>query len=153
MTGQCNHKRLILSTLVVALFTWAFDFGVHGNLLASTYEATKEMWRPMEEMQTLWPLCIIYHLAMAALVASAFSCCRAKQQVCGTPSTGCAWKKSFGFGLWVGLLLGIPQLMVYVWMPIQLALPLAWCATELVKWTLTGVLLHNLYACCEKKSA
>lgn len=155
MTGQCTHKRTIISVIAIAFFTWLFDFLVHGNLLMPTYEATKEMWRPMEEMQQLWPLCIAYHFVMAFLVAGAYGCWRKKAIACETATPGaaptCRTKKGTCFGLWVGLLLGIPQLMVYVWMPIPAVLPISWAAGELVKWTIAGFLLSKIHACCEKK--
>jgi hypothetical protein len=154
MTGQCTHKRTIIAVVAVALFTWAFDFLVHGNLLMPIYESTKEMWRPMEEMEALWPLCILYHFVMAGLVATAYGCCRAKSIACDATAgaASCHSKKGICFGVWVGLLLGIPQLMTYVWMPIPLELSLAWGAGELVKWTISGFLLSKIHSCCEKKS-
>lgn len=147
MTGTCCSKKHIFATLAVAVWAWLFDFIVHGNLLKDLYEANASMWRPLPEMQAMWPMCIAYHLVMGGLFAMGYLCCKKKSEAAAAidGNAGCPVKKSLCFGLWVGLLLGVPQLMVYMWMPIPLELPVAWFASELVKWTLAGVLLSKLY--------
>lgn len=146
MTGTCCSKKFILTTLIVAVWAWLFDFVVHCTLLKETYEASASLWRPMAEMEAMWPLCIAYHLVMGALFAAGYLCCKKKSEAAAATdgTQQCPVKKSLCFGLWVGLLLGVPQLMVYMWMPIPLVLPVAWCLSELVKWTLAGVILSKL---------
>ena len=143
MTGTCCSKKYILATLAIAVWAWLFDFIVHGNLLKQTYEATASLWRPIDEMQAMWPLCIAYHLVMGFLFAGGYLCCKAKADAAASAGASCSGKSNLCFGLWVGLLLGVPQLMVFVWMPVPLELPLAWFGTELVKWTLAGVILSK----------
>jgi hypothetical protein len=138
----CCSKKTIGAGLAVAVFTWAFDFLVNGVLFADLYEANKAIFRPETEMMNYMPWCIAYHIVMGLLVAGAYICWRKKTTVGAVGSSECPYRKSLGFGLWVGLLLGIPQLMVFVWTPIAIELPLLWAANELVKWTLAGILLN-----------
>lgn len=146
MTGECCSKRGLLLGLAVAVWAWAFDFLIHGKLLMSMYEATASMWRPMSEMQEMGLWCIAYHLGMGILFASGYLCWRKHIVVGAVGSSECPYRKSMGFGLWVGLLLGLPQLMTYMWLPFtSFDLPIAWAVSELVKWTLAGLLLAKLY--------
>ncbi len=148
---KCCTKPLIISIIAIAIFIWAFDFLLHGVALASLYEATASLWRTEAEMQAYWPLCIAFHVAMAALFTTKFFCWRSKEACSTTPETSCCpHKKSMCYGAWVGALLGLPQLMVVIWMPIGWSLPIAWALGELVKWTLAGLLLNKLYSCTKK---
>lgn len=141
----CCSKKNVVSGIAVAIWAWAFDFLWHGNFLMDKYLAYQNLWRPMPEMETMWPWCIAFHLVMGFLVASAYNCWRAKVTVGAVGSSECPYRKSLGFGLWVGLLLGVPQLMVHMWLPIDVDLPLMWMVGEVVKWTLAGILLNKLY--------
>ena len=47
-------KRIILAIAAVFVALAVMDFAIHGLLLGSTYEATAELWRPMEEMNMLF---------------------------------------------------------------------------------------------------
>lgn len=137
-------KSIAMSGAVVALFTWAYDFLVHGNLLMQLYSQTSQFWRPMPDMQGMMAYCILYHAAMGLLFAVAYAKFGAKPQgTCDASGTGCS-KRTPCFGVWAGLFLALPQLMVYVWMPLPLALPASWAASELLKWTIAGVLLAKL---------
>lgn len=145
MTGSCCSKRIVIAAIAVAVLTWAFDFLVHGNLLTDLYTASADKFRPMEDMQSLWGWCIAYHLAMAWLVAGGYYCWRKHVTVGAVGSPECPYRKSMGYGIWVGLLLGLPQVMAFVWMPLPFDLPFAWAASELVKWVLASLLLAKLY--------
>ncbi len=48
-------KRLILSIIAVFITWQMLDFIIHGVILGSSYQATAELWRPMEEMK-MWLL-------------------------------------------------------------------------------------------------
>ena len=43
-----------LLAIIAVFVVWSIlDFLIHGMLLQSTYEATADLWRPMEEMNIL----------------------------------------------------------------------------------------------------
>jgi hypothetical protein len=146
MKNECCKKPIILATLAVAVFVWALDFLIHGNLLKPFYEATASMWRPEPEMMSMMWACIAYHVVMAFVFTNFYFCWRSKTTCSATDGTQYSSKRSLCFGAIIGLLVGIPQLMAYVWLPFEnAALPIAWAASEFVKWTLAGVLLSKLY--------
>ena len=43
-------KRNLLAIIAVFVVWSILDFLIHGMLLQSSYEATANLWRPMEEM-------------------------------------------------------------------------------------------------------
>lgn len=146
MTGTCCNKRVMIAGVVLALFAWAFDFIIHGALLMNLYLATAEMWRPMDQMQSLMPWCLAYHLFMGLAFAGGYYCWRKHITTGALFTRECPYRKSMKFGLWVGALLGGSQLMAYVWLPFEtIALPAAWAISELVKWTLAGMIMNKLY--------
>jgi hypothetical protein len=100
----------------------------------------------MADMGDFMLFCIGYHVVMGVLFAGGYYCWRAKVTTGAMFTSECPYRKSMKFGLWVGALLGVPQLMTYVWLPFDSAtLPLAWGVAELVKWTLAGAILNKLY--------
>lgn len=149
-SSECCKKGLFFG-LATAVFTWAFDFLVHGIALKDLYATNAHFFRPMAEMQTMWYWCIGYHVFMGLVFAGGYICWRSKITVGAVGSDDCPYKKSGRFGLWVGLLLAAPQLMAYSWMPLPLDLPLAWAGSELVKWVLAGLVLGALYRWKDKK--
>lgn len=146
MIDNFTQKRVLIGAAATAVFTFLFDFIVHGHLLMGLYATYAKMFRPMADMQALSGWCMGYHIAMAVLFAGGFYLWRDKIKVgkVGTPE--CPYRKGFKFGLWVGALLALPQIMAFVWLPFDKAdLPLAWAGSELIKWALAGALLSKLY--------
>jgi len=143
-TAKCGKKkwRTLMFGVVLGIYAQLFDFLVNGVLFADLYKQNAAHFRPEQDMQVFIPYCILYHLAMGILVAKGYVKWRKKAPF---PAGSCPIQKSLGYGMWVGLLLGIPQIMVAVWTTIPAMLPLIWFGGELVKWTLSGVLLAKLY--------
>lgn len=108
-------KRITLA--VVAVFiTWSIlDFILHGLLLQSTYEATANLWRPMDEMNmplmyfVTFVFTVCFVLIYGVLVAQ-------KSLVSGV-------KYGALFGLAMGISMGFGS---YSYMPIPLTLALSW---------------------------
>lgn len=143
---DCCSKKHVTSAIAVAVFIWLFDFLVHGNLLKETYQATAHMWRPESAMMDMMWMCIAYHLAMAFVVTVGYFCWRENVTTGKVSGPNCPFRKSAGFGMWVGVLLGLPQLMTYMWLPLDNAeLPISWALSEFAKWTLAGLVLAKLY--------
>lgn len=146
MSESCCKTKLILPIIVVAIVTWAFDFLVHGVLLKDVYAATAALWRPEEEMQQFWWACIAYHLVMAAIFTKGFYWWR-PSVTCGACFTKeCpVGKAALGYGLWAGLFMAVPQLMVYVWMPVPQELTVYWALSELAKYIVATIPLSLIY--------
>ncbi len=52
-----NEKRFWGSVFMVWAIIWLTDWFFHGVWMMPTYEATAELWRPMEQMgQTMWAM-------------------------------------------------------------------------------------------------
>ena len=64
-----NYKSLVISIIVAFIVIWVTDFVIHRVLLAPTYGATKELWRPEEEMMKKLP----WMLVGQGIVAIAFT--------------------------------------------------------------------------------
>ena len=152
-TSKCGTKSWIIGTLVAFAVTMGFDWFVHGNLLMDTYKATAEMWRPEAEMQKFFPFCIAKHVIEAAIFVALYGCWRSKTSCGAIGSKDCPGKKSMGFGLMIGLLLGVSSASSYIYMDIPQSLALSWLAAETAKWSITGMVLGLLSAKCMKTSA
>lgn len=140
------QKRVLISAAVTAVFTWLYDFIVHANLLMDAWLPYASLFRPMEQMQDFMAWCIGYHLALALLFAAGFTAWRDKVKVGKVGTSECPYRKGMKFGIWVGALLAVPQLMTYAWLPFDAVnLPVAWAVSELVKWTVAGFILTKLY--------
>lgn len=143
ITG-CPIKQILITTLVVGIVTFIFDWVFHGMLLRPDYEATAALWRPEAEMQGMMSYCIFYHVVLAFGV-SALYCYFAKNKDCQgkCPNTG------MKFGFLVGLMLGISHFASYIWMPIPLELAVKWLVGNIVWGLVIGYVLSML---CKKTS-
>ncbi len=147
MMSECNFsKGWLISAIAVFLFTMGFDWYVHGHMLMDMYKQTASVWRPEGEMQALSHWCFIRHAIVAALLAGAYGCWRDNQSMGKVGSEKCPYKKSMlGFGLWVGLLLGVTEAGSYVYLPIPAKLAQMWFAAELIKGLGIGIVLNFVH--------
>lgn len=146
MVDHFTQKRVLVGAAATAVLTFLFDFIVHGNLLMGMYTPYEKLFRPMAEMQGMSAWCFGYHIIMAVLFSGGFYYWRDKIKVGKVGTPACPYRKGFKFGLWVGALLALPQLMTYMWLPFdKVNLPAAWAISELIKWALAGALLSKLY--------
>jgi hypothetical protein len=108
-------KRTILA--VVAVFiTWSvLDFILHGVLLQSTYQATANLWRPMDQMNV--PLRYLVSLVFSASFVLIYGL------LVGQKSLVSGIKFGALFGLATGISMGFGSYSV---MPIPLALAWGW---------------------------
>ena len=117
---------------VVAVFlTWSIlDFVTHGVLLDPIYQATANLWRPMEEMK----MALMY--AVGFVTAACFVAVYALLVT----------RKSVAAGLKLGALIGLAAGLSmgygsYSYMPIPLSLALGWFVGILVNYVLAGALV------------
>jgi hypothetical protein len=117
---------------VVATFiAWSIlDFVIHGLLLQSTYQATADLWRPMDEMNM--PLLYLVTLAFTASFVAIYALM--------------VTKKSFMSGIKFGVLFGLASGISmgfgsYSFMPIPLTLAWSWFLGTLVEAIAAGALV------------
>jgi hypothetical protein len=122
--------RAILAVLAVFI-TWSVaDFVVHGVILASDYEATAQLWRPMEEMSMgpIYFTVLVSAIVFVAIYARFF----AKKGI----NTGVE------YGLWFGLGVGVSMgYGSYTVMPIPDKMAVVWFLASLFEGALGGLLL------------
>ena len=130
-----NVSRFIIAVVVVFVFTAAYDFFVHGVLLADTYKSLANLWRPEAEMQALMPLMFVAQLLLATVFTFIFT----------RNYEGSGVGEGLRYGLYAGLLLGAPQVASYVWMPVPVSLTAIWVGGMVVWGILAGIVVSLVY--------
>lgn len=135
MTCNCNCKRFGIAALVGFIFVFGFDFVVHGILLLPTYDLTPDLWRPMEEYESMVP----FMTAMQVLTTVALCYIYTRNH------EGTGISEGIRFGIMFGIFLGLMQASSYAWLPISAALAGYWFVAALVKTIGLGVIFSLLY--------
>jgi len=126
-------KKMILGGFAAFVFIFVFDFLVHGILLKSTYEATASVWRPQEEsnMMVMMLSQFLYAMAIAFFYP-----------IVG-PDTDCKKTIPFGFGL--SLVVAIPQIATYCYLPIPFSLSLIWTLATFVQAFISVLIISKIF--------
>jgi hypothetical protein len=126
-------KRIVLAVVAVFIAWSAMDFVIHGMILASSYEATARLWRPMNEMKMG-----VLHLAVL-INTLAFVCIYAL--LVTEKGIGSGVKYGLLFGLGTGFSMGFGT---YSFMPIPLHMAVAWFTGTLVETLVGGVIVGSI---------
>lgn len=126
-------KRTFLAVVAVFIAWSILDFVIHGMFLQSTYEATANLWRPMEEMNM--PLMYIVTLAYTVCFVVIYDVFVSEKSISAGIKFGAL------FGLAAGISMGFGS---YSYMPIPLSLALSWFAGTLVESIVAGALAGAL---------
>ncbi len=124
------NKHTLLAVIAVFLAWSVMDFVIHGVLLQSTYEATANLWRPMEEMK----------MGLMYLVTLLFTSCFVLIYALLISDKSMASGIKFGilFGLSIGISMGFGS---YSYMPIPYTLAFTWFAGSLVESIVAGAIV------------
>lgn len=114
-------KRMVQGGIAAFIFVFVFEFIVHGFLLKGSYEATMSVWRPAAESNMA--VMIISQFLFAMAVAFFYP-------IIGSDK-GC--KKAVPFGMGLGLVMAMPQIATYSYLPIPLMISLCWAVASFVK--------------------
>jgi len=128
-----NKKRYVISSFVVFVFVFLYEFLVHGFLLKDIYMQTAQLWRSEEEYKMIFTL--ISQLGFSAVLAYIFT----------LHYEGKGIGEGIRFGLYIGMLLGSIEIGTYSYMPIPMVLMLSWVLVSLLKGLGTGVVLSLVY--------
>lgn len=114
-------KGMLLGGAAAFVFVFILEFLVHGFLMKGMYEATANVWRPQSEsnMAVMFLGQILFALAVAFFYP-----------IVG-PDKDCKKAVPFGFGL--GLVMAMPQIATYSYLPIPMTISLFWAAAAFVK--------------------
>ncbi len=140
---KCAFSCLI-SVVAVFVFLNLYGMLVHGHLLMADYQATANLWRTQEEMQTMCIGWLAYYAVLSIILTCWFKKSRSAFAACSTTSApSCCPIKSGGlcFGLKLGLLMGTMMASSYLYMPIPGELAVKWFFTGLVEGLGIGVIL------------
>lgn len=130
-----NVKRYIIAVVVVFVFTFAYDFTLHGVLLSDTYKSLAHLWRPEADMQAMMPFMVVGQLLLAVIFTFIFT----------RNYEGNGIGEGLRYGLYAGLLLGAPQISSYVYMPIPASLTATWVGGMVVWGILAGIVVSLVY--------
>jgi hypothetical protein len=126
-------KRIALAVLAIFVAWSVLDFVIHGLILKSTYEATAQLWRPMEEMKMgiLYLAVLVNALAFVWIYAGFFA------------DRGIASGLKYGlvYGLGTGFSMGFGT---YSFMPIPVYLAAVWFFGTLVETLVGGVIVGSI---------
>ena len=126
-------RRTVLA--VVAVFvSWAIlDFILHGLLLRSTYEATANLWRPMDQM----------NMPLMYLVTLVFSTCFVLIYglLIGQKSLASGIRFGALFGMATGISMGFGS---YSYMPIPLTLAWSWFVGSWIEAIVAGAIAGTI---------
>ena len=124
------NKRIIIGIVAIFVAWQVLDFVLHGLILASTYQATAPLWRPMPEMKMglMRLVCLVSAVSFVCLYAWLV---RPKSW-----ATGLSYGLIFGVG--TGISMGFGTFCV---MPIPQSLAMAWFIGTIVETSVAGLLV------------
>ncbi|NJN06386.1 MAG: hypothetical protein HC814_08495 [Rhodobacteraceae bacterium] len=131
-----NTKSLIITVVVAFITVWATDFLIHAVWLSSTYGATKELWRPEEEMMSKMPWMLLGQLLIASAFTLIFAAAVAEKR-----HLACSLKYAATMGV---LAIG-GQIIMYAVQPLPGLLVAKWCFSYFVQMLLLGLIVHKVY--------
>lgn len=123
-------KRIMLGIVTVYVAWSVLDFIIHGVILRSSYEATTNLWRPMDEMKM--GLMYLVRLISAGMFVSIYASFFKER----TPATGLKYGLLFGIGVGAGIGYG-----TYSVMPIPYLMALVWFLGTIVEAAVGGILI------------
>ena len=133
-----DTKRWLMATVGAFGVIVVADFLIHNVWLGETYRQTAQWWLPAQEMQARMGFMVGAQIALAGLLALVYA--KGYEPGKGTATQG------FRFGVLMGLLLGLPQmLMQHFLYPYPLSLLLNWLLGGLVEVAVAGIIIGYLY--------
>ena len=128
-----NIKRFVFASLGAFIFVFLYEFLVHGYFMMSLYEQTSDVWRPQEEsnMAFMFLSQLLFGVALAFFYP-----------IVGL-DTEC--KKAIPFGIGLGLVMAMPQLGTYCYLPIPLTISLLWALIAFGKALGSSFIVSKIY--------
>jgi len=123
-------RRGLLAVVLIFIVWSALDFILHGVLLTDAYEATANLWRPMEEMKmtTMYATTLVFVICFVAIY--------------GYLITPKSFRSGVLYGALFGLAIGVSMgFGSYSYMPITLTLAWSWFLGSLVEATVAGAII------------
>ncbi len=122
--------RIILAILAVFVAWSALDFIIHGVILAAPYQATAQLWRPMNQMK-MW-------LLHATVLISAIIFVILYVRLISPKNIFRGLEYGLLFGMAAGASMGFGT---YSFMPIPLYMAIVWLLGSIVEMALGGIIV------------
>lgn len=133
-----NVKRWLAASAAAFVVIFGLDVIIHTKLLMGLYEQTASVWRPQHEANSLMGLMTVSQALFSAILAWFYT----KGYESNKPGAG----QGLRFGLYAGLLVGVPQSLVwYVVLPIPFALAVGWFLGNVVDCLAAGAVIGAIY--------
>ena len=129
-----DMKRFVLATVSAFIFVFIYEFIVHGFLMMGWYEQTSEVWRPEEESNMA--IMFLSQFLFAAAIAFFYP-------IVGLDDDKC--KKAIPFGIGLGLVMAMPQIATYCYLPIPLTISLLWALISFIKALVASYIISKTY--------
>jgi hypothetical protein len=131
-----NWKKFLIAFIVLYILSGLIGFVVHEVLLADTYEALSDVWRPRAEMESLmwtgWITTIIFIFFFIYIFAK------------GREGKGIIEGLRYGLIIWA--FMTIPNIyMQYMVYPLPYSLILQWLIYDLITFLIMGAVVSLLY--------
>ncbi len=128
------NKKFWIGFVAVFVVLAILEYIVYTWLLASAYQQTSTLWRPMAEMK-IWIFYIVY-----IFIAFFFTLIFHKGY------EGKGWMEGLRYGFYVGMLMAVPMAYAsYASMPIPYSFAIKWFIYGLIEYVILGVVLSLIY--------
>ena len=128
------NKKLWLGFIAVFVVFEVVSFIVNGVMLASAYEATKNLWRP-DMMSLMW----VFHVIM--LIGAFFFVL-----VFSKGYEGKGIVEGMRYGLYIGIWMGVGFAYgTYAMIAIPYSMALIWFVTTVIQYMLAGVVVAAIF--------
>ena len=152
MQGAVFYKQLFRLGVFATLALQLIHHVLSNMLLQDLYTETASMWRVGEDVVPLIWMLPISQLVVGFLFAAGYIWWRGKITVGQTGTCNCPYRKSIILGGWLGLIIGVPKVTTYVWMPFETPeLPIYWALGTIVQWVLVSIVVTAAYRAPETK--
>ncbi len=138
MACRCEPKRYVVASLAVAAAYFLLDMFYHHTCLMGIYQATMNLWRPMEESRGLMPFAYAGYLLFGFL----FTCLYSVGVEEGKGRLG----QGIRYGFWIGLFYwGTHLLLMVPFTPYPTRLVIDWFLGGMFEFLVLGGITGLLY--------
>jgi len=128
-----DMKKFLFAAVAAFVFVFLYEFLVHGYLMMDIYKQTESVWRPQAEANM--GIMLLSQFLFGVAVAFFYP-------IVGL-DTDC--KKAIPFGIGLGLVMAMPQIATYNYLPIPLTLSLLWAVIVFIKALGCSFIVSKIY--------
>ena len=131
-----NTKRFVIACVVVFLFVFLYDWGLHGVVLKNAYMDSAQLWRDKDGFNSHFPVLLLGQLLVSVMFCVIYALRRGTD---AGPGQGA------GYGFLVGLLLASGPLVAFATQPLPSKVVGGWIVGGIILWIIAGAILGAIY--------